>query len=116
MAMRRFLGLILVLGLIFGGAAACSSSDSSKTTSSDSGGGGGTTSSKNAKVQEYCKAVDDYVAKVKAAEGDASKVAALTKDSQALAQKAQALATGLSAEDAQAVAACTKKSTDALQP
>lgn len=118
--MRRALGCLLIAGLLLG-AAACGSSggsDSSSTkTTSASGSGGGSTSSSNKDVQAYCKAVDAYVAKVKAAEGDASKVAALTSEDQDLGKKASALATsGLSASDASAVAACTKKSTEALLP
>lgn len=119
--MRRALGTILIAGLLVG-AAACGSSggsDSSKKTdtteaSSDSGG---STSSGNADVKAYCKAVDEYVKKVKEAEGDPTKAAALSGEGQELTKKATALATAdLSSDDAKAVADCTKKSTDALMP
>ena len=124
--MRRALGLIMIVGLVLG-AAACGSSGGSDSSSdksaassdssSDSSSDGGSTSSGNADVKAYCKAVDEYVQKVKDAEGDAAKAQALTNDSQELAKKASALATAnLSADDAKAVADCTKKSTDALLP
>ncbi|QXC61734.1 hypothetical protein KSP35_02495 [Aquihabitans sp. G128] len=106
-------------GLLVTGAAGCSSSGSDKASdkteavSTNDGGEG----SGNADVTAYCKAVDSFVKKAKAAQGDAAKAQALTADSQDLAKKAQALATAnLSADDAQVVADCTKKSTDALMP
>lgn len=123
--MRRVLGSLMIAGLLFAGAA-CGSSSPSKpasttgggstgTTAAAGGSGGGTTSS-NAAVQAYCKSVDDYVAKVKAALGDTSKMAALSAQATDLSTKATALATsGLSAADGQAVAACTTKSTNALK-
>jgi len=119
--MRRVLGFMLALGLLVGGATACgSSSGGDKSSATTAGGDSATTtasgngSSGGGKVADYCKAVDDYVAKVKAAKADPSKAAALAADGQDLAKKAAALATGLSASDAQKVADCTKKSTDAL--
>ena len=124
--MRRALGFIMIAGLLMG-AAACGSSggsDSSKTpttaaaSGSDSGSGsgsGGTTSSSNKDVQAYCKSVDAFVQKYKDAKGDMTKLSTLSADGQDLAKKGAALTTsGLSAADGQAVADCTKKSTDAL--
>ena len=120
----------MIAGLLVG-AGACGSSggdtkasdtttaaaDSGSGSGSDSGSGGGSTSSGNAEVKAYCKAVDAYVKKVKDATGDASKAAELGTQSQDLSKKAAALATaGLNADDATAVADCTKKSTDALIP
>jgi len=116
--MRRVFGFVMVLGLL-AGAAGCSSSGSDKKADSpaaETGDKGSTSDSGNAKVDDYCKAVDSFVTKAKAAQSDPAKAQALTADSQDLAKKAQALATGLSAEDAQKVADCTKKSTDALMP
>ena len=118
--MRRALGLIMIAGLVLG-AGACSSSGGDKKadtkSTTDSGDTNGETASGNKAVQQYCDAVDAYVKKAKAAEGDASKAAALADDSKDLTSKATALATaGLNADDAQAVADCTKKSTDALLP
>ena len=127
--MRRVLGAFLIAGLLFG-AAACGSSGGDDSKSSDessasaddssndeSSDEGSTTDSGNADVKAYCDAVDDYVQKVKDAQGDAAKAAALSEEAQELTEKATALSTaGLDAEDAQAVADCTKKSTDALMP
>ncbi|MCU1356290.1 MAG: hypothetical protein JWM89_1708 [Acidimicrobiales bacterium] len=109
----------MIAGLLVGAGACGSSGGGSKasdttTAAADSGSGGGT-SSGNADVKAYCKAVDAYVKKVKDATGDASKAAELGTQSQDLSKKAAALATaGLNADDATAVADCTKKSTDAL--
>ena len=113
----------MMAGLVLG-VAACgssggsdSSSDTKTTEATSSESGGGSTDSSNAKVAEYCKAVDDYVQKVKDAEGDPSKLSALTDEGKELTDKAAALATAnLSADDAKAVGDCTKKSTDALMP
>lgn len=121
--MRRLLGCVMIAGLLFSGAA-CGKSDSSKdnktttTTGADSGdNGSGESSSGNADVKAYCKAVDAYVDKVKAAQSDPAKAATLADEGKDLSTKAGALATAnLSADDAQAVADCTKKSTDALVP
>lgn len=122
--MRRALGLIMMAGLVLG-VAACgssgggsdSSSDTKTTASSDSGSSGGSEGSSNAKVDAYCKAVDEYVQKVKDAEGDPSQLSSLTDEGKELTDKAAALATAdLSSDDAKAVADCTKKSTDALMP
>lgn len=117
----------MIAGLLMGGAACGSDGDddakssnpsSESTDSSESKSGeGSTTDSGNADVKAYCDAVDEYVQKVKDAEGDASKAAALSDEAQELTEKATALATaGLDADDAQEVADCTKKSTDALMP
>jgi hypothetical protein len=111
----------MIAGLLMGVAACGSSggSDSSKSsdTTEKTSDEGSTTDSGNADVKAYCDAVDDYVAKVKDAEGDAAKAAALSDEAQKLTEKAQALATaGLDSGDAQDVADCTKKSTDALMP
>lgn len=120
--MRRALGTILIAGLLFGTAACGSSgggSDSPKsdTTKVSSESGGGSTSSGNADVKAYCKAVDEYVQKVKDAGTDTGKISALSAEGQELSTKAAALATAdLTSDDAQAVADCTKKSTDALMP
>jgi len=117
----------MIAGLLMGVAACGSSggddakksdtpaaSDSGKDSGSDEGS---TTDSGNADVKAYCDAVDEYVQKVKDASGDASKAAALADEGQELTEKAQALATAdLDAQDAQDVADCTKKSTDALMP
>ena len=125
--MRRALGYIMIAGLLMG-AAACGSSggsDSSKATTapasasdsgSDSGSGsGGSTTSTNKDVQAYCKSIDALVQKYKDAKGDMTKLSTLSADGQDLAKKGAALTTsGLSAADGQAVADCTKKSTDAL--
>jgi hypothetical protein len=114
---------MMVAGLLIVGASACGSSggdkksDTPSSTDSSGGGGGGGSASSNSKVKAYCDAVDAYIQKYKDANGDTSKLASLSKDSQDLAAKAQALATaGLSSSDAQDVAACTKKSTDAIKP
>ena len=113
--MRRVAGCILALALLTGGAAACGSSGGSDKASGTTVASGGNTSSSNADVKAYCDAVDAYVKKVQAAKTDTSKLAALSAEGQDLAKKAQNLATaGLSSKDAQDVAACTKKSTDAL--
>ena len=118
--MRRFLGLFLVAGLLIVGAAGCSSDDDkkadTKTESTEAGDDGGETASGNADVQAYCDAVDEYVAAVKDAGTDAAKVQALTEQATDLSKKAGALAGITDADDAQAVADCTKKSTDALMP
>jgi hypothetical protein len=113
----------MIAGLLMGAAACGSSGGSDSSKSSDTKSSdtkteeGSTTDSGNADVKAYCDAVDDYVAKVKDAEGDATKAAALSDEAQKLSEKAQALATaGLDAGDAQDVADCTKKSTDALMP
>ncbi|HWJ98358.1 MAG TPA: hypothetical protein VNQ33_09370, partial [Acidimicrobiales bacterium] len=107
------------------GAAACGSSggdDAKKSDTteakSDSGSDeGATTDSSNADVKAYCDAVDEYVKKAKAAQSDPAKASALTDEAKDLTDKATALASaGLDADDAQAVADCTKKSTDALMP
>ena len=121
--MRRALGFIMIAGLLVGAGACGSSGGDTKASDttvaadsgSDSGSGGGSTSNANAEVQAYCEAVDAYVKKVKDATGDAAKAAELGTQSQDLSKKAAALATaGLNADDAAAVADCTKKSTDAL--
>jgi len=117
--MRRALGWMLALTLLTGGAAACGSSSGDKasgtTVADGSDNGNGEVASSNKAVQEYCTAVDDYVDKVKAAKGDASKASALVADGQELSKKAAALGTaGLDADDLKAVQACTKKTTDAL--
>ena len=120
--MRRVLGAIMIAGLIVGGAA-CGSSGGSDAKSSDktsdtkASDSGETTDSGNADVKAYCDAVDEYVQKVKDAQGDAAKAAALSDEAKELSDKAAALATaGLDSGDAQDVADCTKKSTDALMP
>ncbi|HWJ64490.1 MAG TPA: hypothetical protein VNS19_21135 [Acidimicrobiales bacterium] len=125
--MRRALGAFLIAGLLMG-AAACGSSggdDAKKSdsteSSSDSGSngdsGGETTDSSNADVKAYCDAVDEYVQKAKDAMNDPAKAQALTDEAAELTEKATALGSaGLDAEDAQKVADCTKKSTDALMP
>jgi hypothetical protein len=116
----------MIVGLIVGGAA-CGSSGGSDAKSSDktedtkandtSSDSGKTTDSGNKDVKAYCDAVDEYVQKVKDAQGDAAKAAALSDEAKDLSDKAAALATaGLDSGDAQAVADCTKKSTDALVP
>ncbi|CAN5593409.1 hypothetical protein BH10ACT1_BH10ACT1_34130 [soil metagenome] len=116
--MKRFLGFLLVTGMLFGGAS-CSSSGSDKkadapATSEEKSGEG---TSGNADVAAYCKAVDAYVAKAKDAMDDPDKAQALTAEAQDLSTKATALATaGLTADDAKDVGDCTKKSTDALLP
>lgn len=123
--MRRLLGAFLIAGLLTG-AAACGSSGGSDSSKSDtteaktSDGGsdeGATTDSGNADVKAYCDAVDEYVKKAKDAMNDPAKAQALTDEASELTKKATALSTaGLDADDAQAVADCTKKSTDALMP
>ena len=109
----------MIAGLLMG-VAACGSSGGSDAKTSDTKAKteeGSTTDSGNADVKAYCEAVDDYVAKVKDAEGDAAKAAALSDEAQKLTDKATALATAnLDSGDAQDVADCTKKSTDALMP
>jgi hypothetical protein len=130
--MKRALGLIMIAGL-FLGATACGASggsdsksddttkvtaDTGSDTGSDSGDSDGdTTGSGNADVKAYCKAVDEYVEKAKEIMDDPTGAQTLAEEGQELAEQAQGLATaGLSAEDAQDVADCTKKSTDALLP
>lgn len=118
--MRRMLGAIMIAGLLVGGAA-CGSSGGSDAKSSDTtaekSSEGSTTDSGNADVKAYCDAVDEYVKKVEAAKGDPAKAAALSDEAKELTDKASALATAdLDAADAQDVADCTKKSTDALMP
>lgn len=121
--MRRELGFLLVAGLLVGGTGACSSgspkasdtttaSTEAPTTTSPDGESG----SSNTQVAEYCKAVDDYVKKAKAAQGGSATASALA-DGEDLAKKAVALTTaGLSSADAKQVARCTKKSIKALIP
>jgi hypothetical protein len=121
--MRRVLGAFLIAGLLMG-AAACGSSggdDAKKSdtneSSSDNGNtsSGETTDSGNKDVKAYCDAVDEYVKKAKDAMNDPAKAQALTDEAKQLTDKATALASaGLDANDAQKVADCTKKSTDAL--
>jgi hypothetical protein len=113
-------GWLMVLALL-AGVTACSDDkkDDAKVESTDKGDSGdsgdGNTDSGNADVVAYCKAVDAYVQKAKDAMSDPAKAAALTSEGQDLAKQAQDLATAnLSAEEAQEVADCTKKSTDAL--
>ena len=114
--MRRVLGFVMVVGLLVGAAACSSSSDDKKddtttTVAKDSGGG----DSSNAEVDAYCKAVDEFVQKAKAAQADPSKASTLATEGQELQSKATALAgAGLSSADATKVADCTKKSTAAL--
>ena len=111
--MKRILGAVLLTGLLFTGAACGSSSGGSDGGDS----GGGKTSSGNADVKAYCKAVDDYIQKVKDASNDAAGAQTLAKEGQELSSKAAALGTaGLSASDGQAVAECTKRSAEALTP
>lgn len=124
-AMRRELGFLLVAGLLVGGTGACSSgspkasdtttaSTEAPTTTSPDGESG--SSSSSTQVAEYCKAVDDYVKKAKAAQGGSATASALA-DGEDLAKKAVALTTaGLSSADAKQVARCTKKSIKALIP
>ena len=120
--MRRILGAMMIAGLLMGGAACGSSGgDDAKSDtpseSSDKKDEGSTTDSGNADVKAYCDAVDEYVEKVKDAQDDPAKASALTEEAQELSEKAAALGTaGLDADDAQDVADCTKKSTDALMP
>ena len=119
--MRRFLGFLLVAGLLIGGASGCSSDDDKKadatTEETTADEGGETTGSENADVKAYCDAVDEYVAAAKDVGTDPAKAQALTEQATDLSTKAGALATaGLSADDAQAVADCTEKSTAALMP
>lgn len=120
--MRRVLGALMIAGLLIGGAA-CGSSGGDDAKSSDTSSESSesskesTTDSGNADVKAYCDAVDEFVKKAEAAKDDPAKASALTEESQELTEKAQALATaGLDADDAQDVADCTKKSTDALMP
>lgn len=112
----------MIAGLLMGGAA-CGSSGGSDSSGSKSdtteakSDEGSTTDSGNADVKAYCDAVDEYVEKVQAAKDDPAKASALTEEAQKLSEKASALGTaGLDADDAQDVADCTKKSTDALMP
>jgi len=66
-------------------------------------------------ADEYCKAIKDYVAKVKAAQSDPSKLAGLAEDGQKLSEKAAALAgSNLSVADGQKVAKCAQEASDAL--
>ena len=116
--MRRMFGWMMVLALL-AGVTACSDDkkDDAKVESTDNGDGGDAknTDSGDPDVQAYCKAVDEYVKKVKDAMNDPGKAATLATEGQDLAKQAQDLATAdLSSADAQAVADCTKKSTDAL--
>ena len=115
----------MIAGLLMGGAACGSSGDDAKSSDtkvtndsgSESGGEEATTDSGNADVKAYCEAVDDYIAKVKDAQSDPAKAAALSEEATKLSEKASALGTsGLDAGDAQDVADCTKKSTEALMP
>lgn len=113
----------MIAGLLMGAAACGSSGGSDSTKSSDTKSSdtkteeGSTTDSGNADVKAYCDAVDDYVAKVQEAKDDPAKASALTDEAKELSEKASALATaGLDSGDAQDVADCTKKSTDALMP
>ena len=122
-AMRRELGFLLVAGLLVGGTGACSSGSpkaSDTTTASTEAPTttypDGESGSSNTQVAEYCKAVDDYVKKAKAAQGGSATASALA-DGEDLAKKAVALTTaGLSSADAKQVARCTKKSIEALIP
>ena len=130
-SMRRELGFLLVAGLLVGGTGACSSGSpkasdtttASTPTSTTASTEAPTTTypdgesgSSNTQVAEYCKAVDDYVKKAKAAQGGSATASALA-DGEDLAKKAVALTTaGLSSADAKQVARCTKKSIKALIP
>lgn len=69
------------------------------------------------KVAEYCGAVEDYVAKVKAAMSDPTGALAgdLVAEGQKLSQKASELSSaGLSPAEIQAVSKCTQEATSAL--
>ena len=115
--------------LLTGVAAGCSSDDddtasteesadngSSDNGSTDEGSGDGGSSSGNADVAAYCEAVDAFVEKALEAADDPAKAASLTTESQDLTEKATALGSAnLSAEEAQEVADCTERSTEALQ-
>ena len=73
----------------------------------------------SAAVTEYCDAVDAYVAKVKEVQADPAKAQELAQElmteGQELAAKAAEL-TGITPEEAEIVADCTQKATDALTP
>ena len=117
--MRRAAGFVLVLALLTGGAAACGSSGGSSGGDTKTTEGSSNTDSSDADVQAYCKAVDEFVAKAKEILADPTKgdATSLQSEGQELTAKATELAKkDLSSEDAQAVADCSKKSTDALLP
>ena len=89
----------MALALFTFGVAGCGGSDASK------------------QVDEYCDAVDAYVAKVKDVGTDPAKAADLTDEAQKLSEKAAKLAdVEGSEEDAEALQKCTKEATDALLP
>ena len=83
----------------------------------DGASGSGGTTSENADVQEYCDAVDEFVANAQDAMGDPDKVQEISEEGSELTARASELATsGLSSEDAQAIADCTSEATSALMP
>ena len=111
---------MLALTLLTGGVAACGSSGGSDKASDTTVAGSDTTAASgdsggNSDVDAYCKAVDAFVTKYKAANGDPTKLGTLAADGQDLATKAGALASGgISADEAQKVNDCAKKASDAL--
>ncbi len=123
--MKRIAGFLLAFTLLTGFAAGCSSDDdgdaatteqSADNGSSDNGSSDEGSTSGNADVAAYCEAVDAFVEKALEAADDPAKAAGLATEGQDLTEKATALSTaGLSAEEAQEVADCTERSTEALQ-
>ncbi len=115
--MKRVLAMFFALFLLLG-ASACGSdsksdSSSSETTEAPSSDGG--SSSSNADVKAYCDAVTTFAEKAKDAMSDPSKLAGLTDEANDLAKQGSDLAkANLDEADAQAVADCSKKASEAL--
>lgn len=121
--MRRLLGLTTIAVLVVGGAVGCSKDDkeeSSDTTAkdatekeSDSGSSTG-----NASVDEFCQAVDDYVAEKQKALDDPmnADTEALQATATELSQKAADLTAELVSDPdaAEQMNACAEKMTEAL--
>lgn len=102
--MKRVLGPLFAIALLFGGVAC-----------GDDGESGGSGDSGNPDVQAYCDSVDAFVAKANEVGDDPAKAADLASEAQELTAAAADLA-DVSSDEAQKVSDCTEKATKALQP
>ena len=124
--MRRLLGFTTIAVLVVGGAVGCSKDDkeeSSDTTAKDSDttekeSDGGSSSTGNASVDEFCDAVDAYVAEAQKALDDPmnADTEALQETGTDLTQKAADLTAELVSDPdaAEQMNACAEKLTEAF--